>query len=65
MAPATYVGGMIASAVVIAAVGVLVMIGVGVALYGVEVQAEKVPMMIGCSCCRWGRLPRSGSRSPH
>ena len=47
MAPATYVGGMIASAVVIAAVGVLVMIGVGAALYGVEVQAEKVPMMIG------------------
>lgn len=45
--PPTYIGGMIGSAIVIAAAGVVLMIGVGALVYGIEIQAEKVPMMIG------------------
>lgn len=45
--PWVYVGGMIGSAIVVAAAGVLIMLGVGVVLYDVELQAEKIPMMVG------------------
>ncbi|MFV0309844.1 MAG: ABC transporter permease [Desertimonas sp.] len=44
--PWMYVGGMIGSAIVIAAVGVLIMLGVGIVAYDVELQVDKIPMMV-------------------
>ncbi len=46
LAPATYIGGMIAAAVVVAAAAVIVMIGVGVVFYGVDLEAGKIPVAV-------------------
>ncbi|TVR26117.1 MAG: hypothetical protein EA389_06555 [Ilumatobacter sp.] len=41
-----YVAGAVGSSVVIAAVGVVIMLGLGVVAYGLEVQADKLPAAI-------------------
>ncbi len=44
--PAAYVGGMMAMAVLIAALGVLIMLAMGVIAYDLEVEAAKVPAAV-------------------
>jgi len=44
--PSIYVGGMIGSAVVLAAAAVVVMVGAGVVVYGVELDAGKLPVAV-------------------
>ena len=44
--PSVYIAGMIGMAVIVAIVGVVVMVGVGVTLYDVELEAAKLPAAI-------------------
>ncbi len=43
---ATHIAGMIGAAIIVAAAGVLLMVGIGVVLYGVETEAGKVPTAV-------------------
>ncbi len=43
---AVHIAGMIGAAIIVAAVGVLIMVGVGVVLYGVETEAGKIPVAV-------------------
>lgn len=44
--PAVYIAGMVGMAVIVAFIGVVVMVGVGVALYDVELEAAKLPAAV-------------------